>query len=91
MDRQLFVGNLSAILALNVLHDLMNESIKRGIFPHPDFAPAGSVGARSYQLNLAVSGNVFDPVPEPASWMFMLLGFGLVGAVARRRAAGQPG
>jgi hypothetical protein len=56
-----------------------------------DFAPAGSVGARSYQLNLAISGNVFDPVPEPASWMFMLLGFGLVGAVARRRAAGQPG
>ena len=56
-----------------------------------DFAPAGSVGARSYQLNLAVSGNVFDPVPEPASWMFMLLGFGLVGAVARRHAAGQPG
>ena len=56
-----------------------------------DFAPAGSVGARSYQLNLAVSGNVFDPVPEPASWMFMLLGFGLVGGIARRRAAGQPG
>ena len=56
-----------------------------------DFAPAGSVGARSYQLNLAVSGNVFDPVPEPASWMFMLLGFGLVGTVARRRAVGQPG
>ena len=56
-----------------------------------DFAPAGSVGARSHQLNLAVSGNVFDPVPEPASWMFMLLGFGLVGTVARRRAVGQPG
>jgi hypothetical protein len=56
-----------------------------------DFAPAGSVGARSYQLNLAVSGNVFDPVPEPSSWMMMLLGFGLVGAVARRRAVGQPG
>jgi hypothetical protein len=29
-----------------------------------DFAPAGSVGTRNYQLNLAVSGNVFDPVPE---------------------------
>jgi hypothetical protein len=56
-----------------------------------DFAPAGSVGARSYQLNLAVSGNMFDPVPEPSSWMMMLLGFGLVGAVARRRAVGQPG
>ena len=53
-----------------------------------DFAPAGSVGARSYQLNLAVSGNVFDPVPEPASWM-MMLGFGLLGSIARRRAVGQ--
>ncbi len=56
-----------------------------------DFAPAGSVGARTYQLNLALSGDVFDPVPEPASWMTMLLGFGLVGAIARRRAVGQPG
>jgi hypothetical protein len=56
-----------------------------------DFAPAGSVGARTYQLNLAVSGDVFDPVPEPATWMTMLLGFGLVGSIARRRALRQPG
>ena len=56
-----------------------------------DFAPASSVGARSYQLNLAVSGKVFGPVPEPASWMMMMLGFGLVGSIARRRAVGQPG
>lgn len=56
-----------------------------------DFAPAGSVGTRNYQLNLAVSGNVFDPVPEPASWMMMMLGFGLVGSIARRRAVRQPG
>jgi hypothetical protein len=56
-----------------------------------DFAPAGSVGARTYQLNLAVSGNVFDPVPEPASWMMMMLGFGLVGSIGRRRAVRQPG
>ena len=71
-------------LAVGAVNDIFT-------FNFIDFAPAGSVGARSYQLNLAVSGNVFDPVPEPASWMFMLLGFGLVGAVARRRAAGQPG
>jgi hypothetical protein len=29
-------------------------------------------------------------VPEPASWM-MMLGFGLVGSIARRRAVRQPG
>ncbi|WP_303784780.1 PEPxxWA-CTERM sorting domain-containing protein [Sandarakinorhabdus limnophila] len=34
---------------------------------------------------------MFDPVPEPASWMMMMLGFGLVGSIARRRALGQPG
>ena len=71
-------------LAVGAVNDIFT-------FNFIDFAPAGSVGARSYQLNLAVSGNVFDPVPEPASWMFMLLGFGLVGTVARRRAVGQPG
>ncbi len=71
-------------LAVGAVNDIFT-------FNFIDFAPAGSVGARSYQLNLAVSGNVFYPVPEPASWMFMLLGFGLVGSIARRRAVGQPG
>jgi PEP-CTERM motif len=31
--------------------------------------------------------NVSSPVPEPATWLSMILGFGLVGAAARRRAA----
>ncbi len=51
-----------------------------------DHAP-GVSGVRQYSLNLTLSGTVFDPVPEPGTWMMMMLGFGLVGAVARRRAA----
>lgn len=49
-----------------------------------DYAPGG-VGIRNYSLTMNVIGNVFDPVPEPANWMTMLLGFGLTGAIARRR------
>lgn len=60
-------------------------------FTFADFAGAGSVGGRTYTLTMNVNGDVFDPVPEPASWMMMMLGFALVGAVARRRAARQPG
>ena len=60
-------------------------------FTFADFAPAGSVGGRTYTLTMNVAGDVFDPVPEPASWMTMLLGFGLVGAIARRRTVRQPG
>jgi hypothetical protein len=51
-----------------------------------DYAPGG-VGIRNYSMTLNLVGEVFDPVPEPANWAMMLLGFGLVGAVARRRAA----
>jgi hypothetical protein len=46
---------------------------------------AASSGA-DYRTNL--SGLAFDPnfsVPEPATWAQLLLGFGLIGAIARRR------
>ena len=51
-----------------------------------DYAPGG-VGIRNYSLTLNLLGEVFDPVPEPANWTMMMLGFGLVGAIARRRKA----
>ena len=34
----------------------------------------------------ALEGNAFNAVPEPAAWTMMILGFGLVGAIHRRRA-----
>lgn len=41
-----------------------------------DFAPNNAL--------LAVTG-VFTPVPEPATWLMMILGFGAIGAAMRRR------
>jgi hypothetical protein len=41
-----------------------------------DFAPDNAL--------LAVAG-VFTPVPEPATWLMMLLGFGLIGGLMRFR------
>lgn len=41
-----------------------------------DFAPNNAL--------LAVTG-VFTPVPEPAAWLMMLVGFGLIGGVMRFR------
>ena len=66
----------------------LNLGIANGVytFLFRDYAP-GVVGGRNYALTLSLVGSVFDPVPEPATWMTMVLGFGLVGAVARRRAA----
>jgi PEP-CTERM motif len=50
-----------------------------------DFAP-GVSGGQNYELKLTAIARVYDPevVPEPGTWMMMLLGFGLVGAISRR-------
>jgi hypothetical protein len=32
-----------------------------------------------------LAGPAFRPVPEPATWAMLLMGFGLVGCVVRRR------
>ena len=67
----------------------------------PDFARAGggtfrllrSVTGTDGQGNvllsqsLELSGTLASAVPDPATWMTMLLGFSLVGGLARRRAA----
>jgi hypothetical protein len=37
--------------------------------------------------NFTLASTAFDAVPEPGAWAMMILGFGLAGAVLRRRAA----
>lgn len=36
-------------------------------------------------LRVEILGSAYDPVPEPASWATLIAGFGMVGAVLRRR------
>lgn len=57
-----------------------------GVFPPggPPFAPPGDEGPPLVVTPLAPPTGP-GGVPEPASWAMMILGFGVVGAVARRR------
>lgn len=51
------------------------------------FEGTGTADARSRPTLVAIdfAGTVFTPVPEPATWLLMILGFGQVGLLARRR------
>ena len=52
---------------------------------------ANLIASHRYQLTLAdstsviLTGAVLSPIPEPATWAMMLVGFGGLGAVLRRR------
>lgn len=50
----------------------------------------GIVNGKTYESKLAFKPDSFAiaPVPEPETWAMMLLGLGVVGYAARRRAAG---
>lgn len=51
-----------------------------------DHVPTGGVGGRDYVLNLTTKAEVVaGAVPEAATWAMMILGFGAVGAAARRQ------
>ena len=45
----------------------------------------GPNGSVTVGVNVANQPTFAEPVPEPATWAMMLLGFGLVGYASRRR------
>lgn len=90
----MFTSNVSTFLNLaggasnnySVTLNPLNLGVANGIytFLFRDYAP-GVSGGQNYSLTLNLLGSVYDPVPEPANWAMMLMGFGFVGAMARRR------
>ena len=47
----------------------------------------GNGGAFFDRISVTTSGVHTAPVPEPATWALMIMGFGLTGAMLRRRRA----
>lgn len=74
--------------------DFIGAVIPIGLLPSRGFATAGyrynlwtrSGGGNVGIADLAQAEGTFAAVPEPGTWALMVLGFGLVGATARRRA-----
>ncbi|GGE09557.1 hypothetical protein GCM10011529_14840 [Polymorphobacter glacialis] len=67
-------------VALGTANDLFS-------FALADYAPGG-VGGKAYTLKAearAIVVSDFDIIPEPATWLMMIVGYGLVGFAHRRR------
>lgn len=87
MSRQaiLFVSNNDCNTYINLafVNPLVNEgvdAVKLGGLPYS--YESDNCG----RLRILIVGSATaEPVPEPASWALMIVGFGLVGVVTRRR------
>lgn len=66
------------------LADLWNITPIEGSVVARNFRQEGEVHLGTYGGN---SSFLAEPIPEPASWLMMIAGFGLVGASLRRRGA----
>jgi|SRR5579871_4321580 len=67
------------------LYDAANKLIGGYYFAFTD--PNIPAGSFANQISYTIE-TVSSPAPEPATWMMMIAGFGMLGAVMRRRAAG---
>lgn len=64
---------------------LATDGFYYGLFPNG--TPGGLDPANDRDVAKSIAGPVAAAVPEPATWAMMVLGFGAVGAVIRRRGA----
>lgn len=83
--RDIFVST-GFVAGLNELLFTVNDT-GSGIFG--DLAPDGA-GGSAYSFNADLNYDI-AAVPEPATWALMLAGFGMAGAVLRRKPRGPAG
>ena len=74
------------LVGTNVLLLIMNDT-GTGISGNLTNGPNGPAGPTGYGLAATLTFNAPAGVPEPATWVMMLLGFGAVGASLRFRRA----
>ena len=74
----------AAIVTYATLMDMLLDQNRTGSFVYDDpFSGPNLIGGGSDAFKLPPT-----PIPEPAAWAVMLLGFGLAGALLRRRTKG---
>ena len=74
----------------NTLTFILNDT-GTGILGDLTNGPDGPAGPTGYSFAGTITYVVANPVPEPAAWALMMLGFGLVGGAMRRwRDGGAP-
>jgi hypothetical protein len=73
------LGNGTNFITINAINGQRISSIGFSVLSGGEFS-----AARSLRAGFDGSG-VTRPVPEPAAWAMMLVGFGLIGAMLRRR------
>lgn len=84
LNEQLVVGNgtESAAITTNAIHAIFDDYLLGGRLISGDLIIGHS------RAEIVIDPNITPPIPEPAVWLQMIAGFGLVGAVVRRRREG---
>jgi hypothetical protein len=77
-----YIGNDTISVTHNISNFLSSVLLTSGGSGSLSGTASGSVSG-----NLTVEYHYLDPVPEPASWLMLVTGFGLAGAVSRRQRA----
>src|SRR4029450_9830172 len=65
--------------------DFANSRLWGGI--HFDYDDDAGLLLGQQVASFALASSAFDTIPEPATWAMLIVGFGAIGAVLRRRRA----
>lgn len=78
-------GQMVGTTPLDLVHGLNTLTFSYISLPGPDHAGFQGTGDEGWGLENVLVTGAAGGVPEPAAWALMILGFGGVGAVLRRR------